>query len=98
MKTVPTSKGTVKVGILGLTIKEIDQRYETLLNGEEKIVTYELKDLKGINGSLYMNDLVEEAKYWVPVMKKDNPDIIIAVVHSGEKEKMKKKLEIRFKI
>lgn len=90
MKTVPASKGTVKVGILGLTIKEIDQRYETLSNGEEKIVTDELKDLKGINGSLYMNDLVEEAKYWVPVMKKDTPDIIIAVVHSGEKEKNEK--------
>ena len=90
IKTVTTSKGTVKIGILGLTIKAIDQRYEKLANGKEKIMTYELKDLKGINGSLYMNDLVKEAKIWVTVMKKDKPDIIIAVVHCGEKEKNEK--------
>ncbi|EQG23121.1 bacterial capsule synthesis PGA_cap family protein [Clostridioides difficile DA00062] len=36
---------------------------------------------------MYANDLVEDAKKWVKVMKKKKPDIIVAVVHSGEEPK-----------
>ena len=87
MKKVSTTDGDVKIGILGLTVKEVGQRYETLKDGTVKPLGDGLKELDDFNGSLYMSDLVEEAKKWVPVMKKENPDIILAVVHSGEKKK-----------
>lgn len=87
MKKISTHDGNVKIGILGLTVKEVGQRYETLKNGTVKPLGNGLKELDDFDGSLYMTDLVEEAKKWVPVMKKENPDIILAVVHSGEKAK-----------
>ena len=43
------------------------------------------------NQELYMNDLVEDAKKWVKIMEeKENTDVIVAVVHSGEKPKKPK--------
>lgn len=95
MKEVSTPDGNVKIGILGLTVKEVGKRYETLKDGTVKHLGDGLKELDGFDGALYMSDLVEEAKKWVPVMKKENPDIILAVVHSGEKEKNDKKPENR---
>ncbi len=56
-----------------------------------KAKSLELKDQRGYKGKLYMNDLVKDAKKWVKVMKeKDKPDVILAVVHSGEKPKKPK--------
>ncbi len=81
MKEIPTDEGNIKLGILGLTIKEV---------GERSNQSRELKDLEGYQGKLYMNDLVEDAKKWVSIMKKDNADIIVTVVHSGEKPKKPK--------
>ncbi|WP_250674748.1 metallophosphoesterase [Paraclostridium ghonii] len=76
IKELKTSEGTVKLGILGLTIKEV---------GEDD---GDLKDMQGYNQELYMNDLVEDAKKWVKVMKeKDKADIVVAVAHTGEKPK-----------
>ncbi|EPZ58472.1 putative membrane-associated nucleotidase domain protein [[Clostridium] sordellii ATCC 9714] len=38
-----------------------------------------------------MNDLVEDAKKWVKVMKeKDKADVIVAVAHTGERPKKPK--------
>ncbi|MBS6507591.1 MAG: metallophosphoesterase [Paraclostridium bifermentans] len=79
IKELKTSEGTVKLGILGLTIKEIGEDNE------------DLKDMQGYNQELYMNDLVEDAKKWVKVIKeKDKADIIVAVAHTGEKPKKPK--------
>lgn len=92
IKEIQTSKGSVDVGILGFTIKEVGERYNWDIE-KEKLVpakSRELKDLKGYDGKLYINDLVEDARKWTQIMKKEDPDIIIAVVHSGEKPKKPK--------
>ncbi|MCC0764256.1 metallophosphoesterase [Clostridioides sp. ES-S-0006-03] len=82
IKNINTPKGNVKLGILGLTIKEVGENVDSN--------SLELKDQGGYNGELYMNDLVDGAKKWVDVMKKDKVDIIVSVVHSGEKPKKPK--------
>ncbi|MER8505149.1 bifunctional 2',3'-cyclic-nucleotide 2'-phosphodiesterase/3'-nucleotidase [Mesorhizobium sp. M0894] len=40
-------------------------------------------DLKNLEGSVKTRDLVEAAKAWVPQMKEEGADIIIALSHSG---------------
>lgn len=50
-------------------------------------VSRKLKDLDGYKDKLYLNDLVGDAKRWVYIMKRDNVDIIVVVVHSEEKPK-----------
>ncbi|WP_250674747.1 metallophosphoesterase [Paraclostridium ghonii] len=88
IKKIETPQGTVKVGILGLTIKEVGESKKW--DGEKlvKVDSLELKDQEGFKGELYMNDLVEDAKKWVKVMKeKDKADVIVAVAHTGEKPK-----------
>lgn len=85
IKNISTSRGNFKLGILGLTIQEVGQTYETVKNENIKPTSEGLKDFQGYNGSLYMGDLVKDAKKWVNVMKKENVDIIVAVAHSGEK-------------
>lgn len=89
IKEIDTDDGTVKLGILGLTIKEIGEGKTLDENGNlVKVKSRELKDQEGYDGKLYMNDLVEEAKKWVKVIEeKEEADIIVAVVHSGEKPK-----------
>ncbi|WP_315168809.1 hypothetical protein [Metaclostridioides mangenotii] len=89
---VTTSSGTVKLGILGLTIKEVGERKNWVDDGTKggKLVeskSRELKDQPDYEGKLYMNDLVKDANKWVGKMKEDKADIIVAVVHSGEKPK-----------
>ncbi|MCC0673004.1 metallophosphoesterase [Clostridioides sp. ES-S-0145-01] len=38
-----------------------------------------------------MNDMIDDAKKWVKEIKeKENPDILLAIVHSGEKPKKPK--------
>lgn len=73
IKEVETDQGVVKVGILGLTIKEVGES-----NGPR-----ELKDLPQYKGTLELTDILQEvnSKKWVECME---ADIIIAVVHSGE--------------
>ncbi|MBU5306424.1 metallophosphoesterase [Clostridioides mangenotii] len=92
IKDIPTSSGTVKLGILGLTIKEVGERQTRVDDGtrDGKLVdlkSRELKDQPEYEGKLYMNDLVKDANKWVGKMKEDKADIIVAVVHSGEKPK-----------
>ncbi|MCC0730932.1 metallophosphoesterase [Clostridioides sp. ZZV13-5731] len=86
IKNVKTDKGDVKVGILGLTIKEVGKSsgFEDV---EKETKSRELGEQPEYKGKLYANDLVEDAKKWVKVMKKEKPDIIVAVVHSGEESK-----------
>ncbi len=84
IKDVETSEGNVKVGILGLTIKEVGKGLENV----------NLQEQFQYKGKLYANDLVEDAKKWVKVMKKKKPDIIVAVVHSGEEPKIQNIQEI----
>lgn len=80
IKKIETDEGTIKLGILGLTIKEVNDEGSR-----------ELKDLIGYENKLYMNDLVEDAKKWTKVMKEEEQaDIIVAVAHSGEKPKKPK--------
>lgn len=86
MKNVKTDKGDVKVGILGLTIKEVGER-SRFKNFEEDKKARELGEQTQYKGELYANDLVEDAKKWVKVMEKEKPDVIIAIVHSGEEPK-----------
>lgn len=82
IKQIETSDGVVNLGILGLTIKEV---------GESSDKSRELKDMPQYNQELYMNDLVEDANKWVKIMEeKENTDVIVAVVHSGEKPKKPK--------
>jgi 2',3'-cyclic-nucleotide 2'-phosphodiesterase / 3'-nucleotidase len=91
IKEIKTPEGTVKLGILGLTIKEVGESKEWV--GDKLVPTksLELKDQKQYHGELYMNDLVEDAKKWVKVMKeKDKADVIVAVAHTGEKPKKPK--------
>lgn len=80
IKDIKTNEGTVKLGILGLTIKEVGEDSE------------DLKDFDKADGygDLYMNDLVEDAKKWVKVMKEDKADVIVVVTHTGEKPKKPK--------
>lgn len=86
MKNVKTDKGDIKVGILGLTIKEVGKSsgFEDV---EKETKSRNLRKQPEYKGKLYANDLVEDAKKWVKVMKKENPDIVVAVVHSGEESK-----------
>lgn len=82
IKNVKTKDGDLKLGILGLTIKEV---------GEDDDQSRELIDQPGFENKLYITDLVEDAKKWVKIMKeKENPDIIVAVAHTGEKPKKPK--------
>lgn len=91
IKEIKTPEGNIKVGILGLTIKEVGESKEWVDGKLVKTKSLELKDQKSYNGELYMNDLVEDAKKWVKTMKeKDKPDVIIAVAHTGEKPKKPK--------
>ncbi|MGL5642437.1 MAG: metallophosphoesterase, partial [Paraclostridium sp.] len=86
IKEIETPEGTVKLGILGLTIKEVGESKEYVDGKLVPAKSLELKDQKQYNGELYMNDLVEDAKKWVKVMKeKDKADVIVAVAHTGEK-------------
>ena len=55
IKDVETSEGNVKVGILGLTIKEVGKGLENV----------NLQEQFQYKGKLYANDLVEDAKKWV---------------------------------
>lgn len=87
IKDISTPEGNVKLGILGLTIQEVGQKYNDLEKGDFKPTSEGLRDFEGYDGKLYMGDLVEDAKKWVNVMKNDKPDIIVAVVHSGENSK-----------
>nr|WP_312983749.1 metallophosphoesterase [Clostridioides sp.] len=92
IKDIPTSSGIVKLGILGLTIKEVGESKDWVDDGTQsgKFIeskSRELKDQSQYEGKLYMNDLVKDANKWVGKMKKDKADIIVAVVHSGEKPK-----------
>lgn len=87
IKNINTPEGNVKLGILGLTIKEVGERKEWKDGELVDTKSLELKDQEGYNGELYMNDLVEDAKKWVSIMKKEKPDIIVAVAHTGEKPK-----------
>lgn len=91
IKDIKTPEGTVKLGILGLTIKEVGEKYDYVENvGLVKAKSRELKDMYGYDGQLYMNDLVTDAKKWVKQMKEDKADIIVATIHSGEKPKKPK--------
>lgn len=82
IKKIETEYGSVNLGILGLTIKEV---------AESGDGSRELKDMPQYNGELYINDLVDEANKWVKVMQeKEHTDVIVAVVHSGEKPKKPK--------
>nr|WP_287566793.1 metallophosphoesterase [Paeniclostridium sp.] len=91
IKEIKTSEGTVKLGILGLTIKEVGESKDYVDGKLVPAKSLELKDQKQYNGELYMNDLVEDAKKWVKVMKeKDKADVIVAVAHTGEKPKKPK--------
>ncbi|WP_024622215.1 metallophosphoesterase [Metaclostridioides mangenotii] len=92
IKEIQTSNGIVKLGILGLTVKEVGERQSRVDDGtrDGKLVknkSRELKDQPEYEGKLYMNDLVKDANKWVGRMKEDKADIIVAVVHSGEKPK-----------
>jgi 2',3'-cyclic-nucleotide 2'-phosphodiesterase (5'-nucleotidase family) len=88
IKNIKTSEGNVKLGILGITIKEVGERKEWVGDKLVDAKSRELEDQAGFNGELYMNDLVKDADRWVNVMKKEEkPDVVIAVVHSGEKPK-----------
>jgi len=77
IKGIPSRYGIIKVGILGLTLKEV----------AEQVGPCELKDMPQYKGQLEMNDLLLEAQKWTPLMKAKGADIIIAVVHSGEEPK-----------
>ena len=91
IKKINTPDGIIKLGILGLTIKEVGEK--KYWDGEKLVEnkSLELKDQPGFKGKLYMTDLVEDAKKWVKVMKeKDKADIIVAVAHTGEKPKKPK--------
>ncbi|AKP41305.1 TPA: metallophosphoesterase [Clostridioides difficile] len=87
IKNINTPEGNVKLGILGLTIKEVGERKQWKDGKLVDSKSLELKDQEGYNGELYMNDLVEDAKKWVSIMEKEKPDIIVAVAHTGEKPK-----------
>lgn len=86
MKNVKTDAGNVKVGILGLTIKEVGKNHG-IEDFEKEKKARELGEQSDYKGKLYSNDLIEDAKKWVKVMQKESPDIIVAVVHSGEEPK-----------
>lgn len=69
IKKIKTKLGTVNVGILGLTIKEM-----AFFTGVDR---HTLKQF-------VLKDLVKEAKKWIPKVKKDGANVVVAVVHSGE--------------
>lgn len=89
IKEIETEDGVVRLGILGLTIKEVDEGKYIDENGNlVKAKSRELKDMYGYDGKLYINDIVDEANKWSKIMKEDDKaDIIVAVAHSGEKPK-----------
>jgi 2',3'-cyclic-nucleotide 2'-phosphodiesterase/3'-nucleotidase len=90
IKEIQTDEGNINVGILGLTLKEVGERYDWTEEGLKPADSRELEDMKGYEGKLYMEDLIQDAEKWVDIMKQENADIIVAVVHSGEKPKKAK--------
>ncbi|CEH33858.1 metallophosphoesterase [Romboutsia lituseburensis] len=90
IKKVKTSQGELNLGILGLTIKEVGEKWDLDENGNKVEVSSELEDDPLYKGKLYMNDLVEDAKKYVKEMKANDADIIVAVAHTGEKPKKPK--------
>lgn len=92
IKEIETEDGVVRLGILGFTIKEVGEGKDLDENGNlVEATSRELKDQYGYDGKLYMNDLVDEANKWSKIMKEEeNADVIVAVVHSGEKPKKPK--------
>ncbi|WP_270941174.1 metallophosphoesterase [Romboutsia lituseburensis] len=90
IKKVKTSQGELNLGILGLTIKEVGEKWHYDENGNKVEVSPELEDDPLYKGKLYMNDLVEDAKKYVKEMKAKDADIIVAVAHTGEKPKKPK--------
>ena len=92
IKEIEVDGEVIKLGILGLTIKEVGEGTDMDENGDRaEAKSRELKDEPAYEGKLYMNDLVEDAKKWVKIMEeKENTDIIVAVAHSGEEPKKPK--------
>ncbi|HHW42159.1 MAG TPA: hypothetical protein GXX19_13680 [Syntrophomonadaceae bacterium] len=82
IKNVETDQGVVKVGILGLTIKEVGEA-----QGQR-----ELMDLPQYQGALELTDIVQEvnSKKWPEAMRYNGADIVIAVVHAGEESENSK--------
>lgn len=74
IKEIETEQGILKVGIIGLTIKEVG----------ESLGQQELIDMPEYGGSLVLKDLVPEAAKFVEVLRLNGVDVIIVVVHSGE--------------
>ena len=92
IKEIDTEHGPVKLGILGLTIKEVNEGKTVDKDGNiSKVEKRDLKDMESYAGKLYMNDLIDDAKKWTKIMKEqEDTDIIVAVAHSGEKPKKPK--------
>lgn len=87
IKDVNTSKGKIKLGILGLTLNEIGEPKKIDKDGVIVDSEYrKLKDQIQYKDVFYMNDLVADAEKWVHVMKREKPDIILAVVHAGDED------------
>ncbi|MDR0879619.1 MAG: metallophosphoesterase [Clostridioides sp.] len=91
VKNIKTKKGKLKVGILGLTIREVGERDKDDDDPYHNNQYRYLQNQDNYRGKLYANDVISEAKKWVKMMNsKEKPDLIIAVVHSGEKAKVPK--------
>lgn len=74
IKEIETEQGSLKVGIIGLTIKEVG----------ESLGQQELIDMPEYGGRLVLKDLVPEAAKLVELLRLNGVDVIIVVVHSGE--------------
>lgn len=74
IKEIQTDQGVLKVGIVGLTIREVG----------ESCGPVELKDMPQYNGSLVLTDMIPSAAKIVECLKLNGVDVVIAVVHAGE--------------
>lgn len=89
IKNIKSSEGDVKVGIIPLTTTTVNDE-KPFKNGQIKFdKKIMLQYNPDYNGKMYMTDMVDEAKKVSKLLKeKENPDVVMMVVHSGEQPKI----------
>lgn len=89
IKKIHNENGDIKIGIVGVTTNTINEE-EPFKNGKETFSEdVYIQNNPYYKGKFYMTDMVDESiKVVSELKKKENPDMIILVAHSGEKPKI----------
>lgn len=89
IKKIHNKDKDIKIGIIGVTTNTINEE-EAFKDGKEKFSDdVLLQNNPQYKGKYYMTDMVDESiKVAKELKKKENPDMIILIMHSGEKPRI----------